>query len=68
MSAYLDDELASRLRARMERHALDCPECRGVLETLRHLLRGLQRLPAPEGAGPEIAAAVRRRLREPPPC
>ncbi|HZA79574.1 MAG TPA: zf-HC2 domain-containing protein [Acidimicrobiales bacterium] len=68
MSAYLDGELTSRGRARMERHSGRCEECRGTLESLRRMLGMLGRLPPPgTGAeGPEIAAAVRRRLHEPP--
>lgn len=65
MSAYLDDELAPGLRARMERHARECPECRAALKSLRRMLAGLQQLPATDAGVPDIAAAVRRRLREP---
>jgi anti-sigma factor RsiW len=67
MSAYLDGELGRRGRARMERHAELCPECHGVLQSLRSMLDKLQRLPRPGASahGPDIAAAVRSRLREP---
>jgi anti-sigma factor RsiW len=69
MSAYLDGELALRRRARMERHAGDCPECRWLLASLRQTLGALHRLPTPEGgADPvQLAASVRLRLSEPPP-
>jgi anti-sigma factor RsiW len=64
MSAYLDGELAARARARLERHTEECPECRGVLYTLRRILGLLQRLPPPKvEETPDIAAAVSRRLR-----
>jgi anti-sigma factor RsiW len=68
MSAYLDGELASRARARMERHTGECEECLGTLESLRRMLGLLRRLPPPgtSAKGPEIAAAVRRRMHEPP--
>ena len=51
----------------MERHAELCPECHGVLQSLRSMLDKLQRLPRPGASahGPDIAAAVRSRLREP---
>jgi anti-sigma factor RsiW len=68
MSAYLDAELAARARARLERHAEECPECRGVLYGLRRmlgLLEGLRAVGEREGA-PDIAGAVGRRLHEPP--
>ena len=69
MSEYLDDELAPRERARLERHAHDCPECERLLAGLRAVVHGLGRLSTPAG-GPgaaRIAAAVRGRLGEPPP-
>jgi anti-sigma factor RsiW len=68
MSAYLDGELPSRARTRMERHTRGCEECLGMLEGLRRMLGMLRRLPPPgtSATGLEIAAAVRRRLNEPP--
>jgi anti-sigma factor RsiW len=68
MSAYLDGELAPGRRTRMERHTGECPDCRGLLASLRRMLAALYRLPPP-GAGADalqIAASVRLRLREPP--
>jgi anti-sigma factor RsiW len=67
MSAYLDDELASRSRARLERHTGECAECRGVLHSLRRMLARLQGLPSASAKreAPDIAAAVRARLHEP---
>lgn len=67
MSAYLDNELLSRAKARMERHTAECPECRGVLHSLRRMLGVLERAPQPSpGADTSaIAAAVRQRLHEP---
>jgi anti-sigma factor RsiW len=67
MSAYLDGELASRARARLERHAEECPECRGLLYGLRRMLAALQRLAevGEREAAPDIAAAIGRRLHEP---
>jgi anti-sigma factor RsiW len=68
MSDYLDGELSGAGRARMERHARDCPECERLLAGLRAVVAGLGRLPAPEGGvdGTQLAAAVRARLDEPP--
>jgi hypothetical protein len=52
----------------MERHARDCPECARLLAGLRAVVKGLGRLPAPEGGldAVGLAAAVRARLDEPP--
>jgi anti-sigma factor RsiW len=68
MSAYLDRELGSSRRTRMERHAEECAECRRLLDGLRRMLGVLHRLPpVAGGADPlQLAAAVRRRLDEPP--
>jgi anti-sigma factor RsiW len=68
MSAYLDGELGSRARARLERHAEECPECRGLLYGLRRVLGAVQRFSAAgeRDPAPDIAAAVGRRLHEPP--
>ena len=65
MSAYLDGDLASRARARLEHHTGECPECRGVLHSLRRLLGRLHTLPTGGQRAPEIAWAVRQRLHEP---
>jgi anti-sigma factor RsiW len=66
MSAYLDRELASRARTRLEHHTAECPECRGVLEGLRRMLGLLHRLSPPDPPeAAEIVAAVRARLHDP---
>jgi anti-sigma factor RsiW len=68
MSEYLDGELESGPRRRIERHATDCPECRALLDSLRRMLGALHRLPSQSrGNGPLLVAAVRRRLDEVPP-
>lgn len=65
MSAYLDGELASRARARLQHHIDECPECRRVLASLARMLGLLQSVPvAATGETPDITSAVRRRLRE----
>jgi anti-sigma factor RsiW len=68
MSAYVDGELGSGGRLRLERHVGECEECRLMLDGLREMLDALHRLPAPSGTGDpnRLAAAVRLRLREPP--
>jgi anti-sigma factor RsiW len=64
MSDYLDGDLASRARLRLERHTGECVECRGVLRSLRRMLERLHGLPATSGEAPDITLAVRRRLRD----
>ena len=64
LSAYLDGELPPRARVRLERHAAECPECRGVLGGLRRMLGLLPRLLLAGGAPDvqDLAAAVRARF------
>jgi anti-sigma factor RsiW len=64
MSAYLDGDLASRARARLERHTGECAECRGVLHSLRRMLVRLNGLPTSGHRAPDIARGVRERLHE----
>ena len=70
MSAYVDGELAPAGRARMERHAGDCPECDRVLAGLAALVQRLGGVAAGSSCvdAVQIAAAVRVRLQrdEPP--
>ena len=65
MSAYLDDELRPPVRARLEHHCAQCPECNRVLEGLRRMLSVLRVLPS-AGEQPDIAASVLLRLHERP--
>jgi len=65
-SEYLDGELSSRARLRLERHLGECEQCRRLLAGLRAVLSGLHHLAGPPPGDPQaIAAAVRRRLDEP---
>ena len=66
LSAYLEGDLMARSVARIQRHVRECPECRGVLRSLERML-GLLRGVAPvsDTEKPDIASAVRRRLRDP---
>jgi anti-sigma factor RsiW len=70
MSAFVDGELQSAGRRRLERHVGECHECRLLLAGLRAMLNGLHGLhglAAPSGHidAEQLAATVRLRLREP---
>ena len=67
MSGYLDEELASAARTRMERHLGECAQCRRLLAGLLRILDGLHRLsaPTPRVNALQIAASVQARLSEP---
>jgi anti-sigma factor RsiW len=66
MSDYVDGELASSGRARMDHHLAECDECRRLLAGLRRTLDVLNRLATPSGGADavQIAASVRLRLGE----
>jgi anti-sigma factor RsiW len=67
ISDYLDGELASAGRTRMERHLGECVQCQRLLAGLLRILDGLHRLsaPAPRVDALQIAASVQARLNEP---
>jgi anti-sigma factor RsiW len=66
MSDYLDEELSSGPRQRMERHVSECEECRRLLAGLREVIGALHGLPTPSGMdASQIAASVRLQIQEP---
>jgi anti-sigma factor RsiW len=64
----VDEELSASRRARLERHASECAECRRLLAGLRATLAALHGLPAASDSSYalQLAASVHRRLKEPP--
>ncbi len=66
LSDYLDGDLVARSRTRLEHHLHECPECLGALRSLERMLGVLRAAPpVSERERPDIASAVRRRLRDP---
>ncbi|MCL4394106.1 MAG: zf-HC2 domain-containing protein, partial [Chloroflexi bacterium] len=63
LSAYIDDQLASNERARLERHLDGCAECRASLASLRWTVTLVRQAPVPaiprSFALPRSAATVR---------
>jgi anti-sigma factor RsiW len=62
LSAYLDQELSTEERRRVEEHVGVCPQCRRVLATLRRTLESLMSLKGEPRPG--LADGVVERLRE----
>jgi anti-sigma factor RsiW len=62
LSAFLDDELGADQRRRVARHTEDCPECRGVLQSLRRLLDALRFGPPPEPVAQRLVLRFRETL------
>ena len=66
ISDYVDEELRSGRRRRLERHVAECEECRRLLASLREMLRVLHGLRTPSGVdAARIVASVRLRIQEP---
>jgi len=49
LSPYIDRELDSRERERVDRHTALCPQCHRALATLRRTVQALRRLGIDEG-------------------
>ncbi len=65
LSDFVDGDLPPRSRTRLQRHVDQCPDCHRALVGLQRVLDRLHRLPRPHAhETPDIASAVRRRLRE----
>jgi anti-sigma factor RsiW len=66
-SDYLDGDLAPEDRARTERHADACPECRELLRSLGHVVAALGTLRSERGdvVAVELFASIRTRLGQP---
>jgi anti-sigma factor RsiW len=63
MTAYLDDALTNRDRARLEQHLAGCPHCSEYLAQLRVTIRVLGRVEPDDLPGPaldELVAVYRR--------
>lgn len=62
LSDYVDGDLQSSERQRVEEHVHWCPECRRVLESLRRTLKGLMdlRTTRDESIAPGVIDRLRR--------
>jgi predicted anti-sigma-YlaC factor YlaD len=67
LSDWLDGELQSGERARVDEHVHLCPECRRVLESLRRTVQALMelRVAAPATVAPAVIARLRREEPQP---
>ena len=66
LSAYADEAMKPRERARFDQHLQTCPLCQQQLEDLQALRQSLRALPSP-ALGFDLASRLQDRLRRPPP-
>jgi len=62
LSAYIDDELAPRVRARIDKHLAGCPECRQRARDLSCLIQSVRSVATVEPSD-EFRSATMRRIR-----
>jgi anti-sigma factor RsiW len=67
-SDYLDSELGVLRRGRVERHTVECPECRELLHGLRAVIGALGKIGGAESpvVAEAVLASIRGRLGEHP--
>ena len=64
LSSYLDEQLDSAERARVETHLADCPSCREEISSLRHFKRLMKAAPR-RAMPPELISAIEDRVARP---
>jgi anti-sigma factor RsiW len=64
MSEYIDGDMDAAGRARIERHAGDCPDCRDLLSSLQTMVATLGSMPGQAGGSVAgvVLAGVQERL------
>jgi anti-sigma factor (TIGR02949 family) len=65
MSDYLENELDSGARNRLEKHFANCPLCMKVLQTFKKTLEIFRRK-EPEAVPPDLDANLRKKLKTEP--
>ena len=66
LSPYLDGELSAGARRRVLRHVDDCPECHGVLHSLRRMLDVLATMRSPEPVAEQLVLRFREAVEHEP--
>jgi anti-sigma factor RsiW len=64
LSDYLDDSVQGDIRAELEKHLSECPNCYVICDTTRktiEIYRGTEVLPVPPEVHERLLAAVRKK-------
>ncbi len=65
LSEYLDESLDADLRARLEQHIAECPNCWVITDTTRktiQIYKGMDPYPIPEDVETRLMAALERKM------
>ncbi len=65
LSDYLDESLAAELRAKLERHITECPNCWVIADTTRktiQIYKGTERYPIPADVEARLMNALEKKM------
>jgi anti-sigma factor (TIGR02949 family) len=65
LSEYLDESIDAELRAKLERHMSECPNCWVIADTTRRTIKiykGMDAQPVPEDVEARLMAALDRKM------
>jgi anti-sigma factor (TIGR02949 family) len=65
LSDYLDENIDAELRAKLERHIIECPNCWVIADTTRRTIRiykGMEPHPVPEDVQSRLMQALERKI------
>jgi anti-sigma factor RsiW len=65
LSDFLDENLDAEVRARLERHMTECPNCWVIADTTRRTIRiykGMEPYPIPDDVEQRLMAALERKI------
>ena len=65
LSDYLDESVDAEVRAKLERHITECPNCWVIADTTRKTIRiykGMEPYPVPEDVETRLMQALERKM------
>ncbi|HXS95747.1 MAG TPA: anti-sigma factor [Candidatus Limnocylindrales bacterium] len=65
MSDFLDESLDAEIRAKLERHITECPNCWVIADTTRktiQIYKGMEPYPIPEDVQSRLMRALERKI------
>jgi anti-sigma factor RsiW len=65
LSDYLDEALDAEIRAKLEEHITECPNCWVIADTTRktiQIYRGMERYPIPNDVEARLMAALEKKM------